>query len=95
MSLLAGDPRIQLTYAAFVMFKGNVTFAAAATDKENTPGGGEGGRAKVHVEMRERYCVSRFIVFPVERKILANKGDPTQYTLFHRTGPCRIFQGLF
>lgn len=93
--LLAGDPRIELTYAVFVTLKGNVTFAAAATDKENKPGGGEGGRATVKVEMRERYAVSRFIFFPMKRKVFGDTGDPTQYTLFHRTGLCLIFGGLF
>ena len=93
--LLAGDPRIQLTYAAFVMFKANFTLAAAATGKENTRGGGEGGRVKVHVEMRERYCVRRFIVISIEKKVFADKGDPTQYNLFHRIGPCRFYRGLF
>ena len=63
--LLAGDPR---KYAAFVMFKGKVTLAAAATGKENTRGGGEGGRAKLHVEMRESYCVSRVIVISSREK---------------------------
>lgn len=71
----------------FVMFKGNVTFAAAGTDKDNKPGEGEEGRAKVLVKMRKRYFVSRFIVSPTERKTFANKGNPTQYTLFHRAGP--------
>ena len=51
-----------------VMFKGNVTFAAAGTDKENKPGRGEEGRAKVQVKMRKTYFVGRFIVSPIERK---------------------------
>ena len=91
VSTLAWGPRIELTYLAFVSFKGNVTFAAAATDKEDKSGRSGGGRARVQVEMRGRYAVSRFIVFPIKRKVLANTGYPTQYTLFHRTDPHRIF----
>ena len=64
--LLNGDAGIELTYAILVTFKGNVTFAAAATDKEIKPGESGGGGAKVQVEMRERYAVSRFIVFPTK-----------------------------
>lgn len=41
-----------------VMFKGYVTFVAAGTDKENKPGGGEEGRAKVLAKMRKRQFVS-------------------------------------
>ena len=95
VSLLAWNARIERTYAVFVLFKGNVTFAAAATEKEDKSGGSGGGRAKVQVEMRERYAVSRFIVFPTKRKVFTDTGDPTQYTLFHRTGPCLIFGGFF
>ena len=93
--LLNGDAGIELTYAILVTFKGNVTFAAAATDKENKPGGSGGGMARVQVEMRERYAVSRFIEFSTKRKAFGDTGGPTQYTLFHRTGPCRIFGGPF
>ena len=85
--LLNGDAGIELTYAILVTFKGNVTFAAAATDKENKSRGSGGGRAKVQVEMRERCAVSRFIVFPTKREAFGDTGDPTQYTHFHRTGP--------
>ena len=41
-----------------VMFKGNVIFVAAGTDKENKPGEGEEGRAKELVKMRKRYLIS-------------------------------------
>ena len=76
-----------------VMFKGNVTFAAAGTDKENKPGRGEEGRAKVQVKMRKRYFVGRFIVSPIERKTFANRENPTRYTLFHRAGPGAFSEG--
>ena len=48
---------LEVSYV-LVMFKGNVTFVAAGTDKENKPGEGEGGRAKVLVKMRKRYFIS-------------------------------------
>ena len=84
----------EVAYVA-VMFKGNVKFAAAGTDKENKPGGGEEGRAKELVKMRKRYLVSRFIVSPIGRKTFANKGNPTRYTLFHRAGPDACSEGSF
>ncbi len=89
--LLAGDSRIEVTYPLFVMFKGNVTFAAAGTDKEIKPGGGEGGSAKVTVEMRERYSVSRFIVSPMERIISPNTGDPHSIYPLSADRPWRMF----
>ena len=76
-----------------VMFKGNVTFAAAGTDKENKPREGEEGRAKVLVKMRKRYSVSRFIISPIERKTFANRGNPTRYTLSYRAGPGAFSEG--
>ena len=88
--LLAGVSRIKAAYAVSVMFKGNVTF------EENKLGGGEEGRAKITVEMRERYFVSRFIVLLIKRIVFADKGGtPTRYTLFQRTGPWRMFVGPF
>ena len=47
----------EVAYAS-VTFKGIVTFAAACTDRENKPGAGEEGRAKVLVKIRKRYSVS-------------------------------------
>ena len=83
----------EVTYVS-VLFKGNVTFAAAGTDKENKPGEGEEGRAEVLVKMRKRCFISRFIVSPIERKTFAYR-DPTQYTFFHRAGPGAFSKGHY
>lgn len=80
---------------ASVTFKGTVTFAAAGTDRKNRPGEGEEGRAKVLVKMRKRYFVSSFIISPIKRNTVANRGNPTRYTLSHRAGPGAFSGGNF